>query len=330
MRTRRLGTLGPVSVVSLGGGGIGRVYGHVDKAEAWGTIRAAHDAGVTLLDLAPIYGPGEASPEAEELVGRAFGGKLPSDVLVTSKIILEDPVSPALAAAQMRTSLAQTLKRLGRSHLDVYFAHSFIRPAGTAPVPGTIDVDTVKYVLRPEFERLIGEGLIRAWGLTATAVPEPIIELLGEHPRPHVIQCVTNPLDALGNLWPPGVPGEPASAAIINAAARNGVAVMGVRALAAGALADSMDRVPDPADPVAADAILGQAFRARARASGVSAAQLAYRYALSLPNVATVVTGAKTRAELDECLYAASLPPLPPQLMRALEALHPTAARTAS
>lgn len=330
MRTRQLGALGPASVVSLGGGGIGRVYGHVDKSEALSTIRAAYDAGVTLLDLAPIYGPAEASPEAEELAGRAFGGRLPSDLLVTSKIVLEDPLSPELAAAQMRTSLRQTLKRLHRSHLDVYFLHSFIRPGGSAPVPATIDVDTARYVVRPEFERLIGEGLIRSWGLTATAVPEPIIELLCESPQPLAIQCVTNPLDALGNLWPPGVPGEPASAAIISAAARNGIAVMGVRALAAGALADCLDRVPGPSDPVSADVVAGQAFRAEARASGISAAQLAYQYALSLPDVATIVTGAKTRTELSECLHAASLPPLEPELMRALETIHFTPAEAAS
>src|SRR5919206_3034575 len=95
LETRPFGRLGVVSSISMGGGGIGRVYGHVDRAEALATVRAAHDAGVTLFDLAPTYGPGEAAPEAEELVAEAFGGRIGDDVLVTSKVLLQEELSRA-------------------------------------------------------------------------------------------------------------------------------------------------------------------------------------------------------------------------------------------
>src|SRR4051794_26924709 len=158
MNMRTFGRLGTVSAISLGGGGVGSVYGAVDRDEAVATVRAAVDAGITMLDLAPIYGPGEASPQAELIVGEAFARKLPEHVRVTSKVVIEDPAPAEVIRSTMRASLRETLDRLGRDHLDVYILHSYIRPAGTAPLPGTVAVDVVRDVVRPEFERLVDAG----------------------------------------------------------------------------------------------------------------------------------------------------------------------------
>jgi aryl-alcohol dehydrogenase-like predicted oxidoreductase len=87
-------------------------------------------------------------------------------------------------------------------------------------------------------------------------------------------------------------------------AVARGVPVMGIRALAAGALADRLDRATTASDPAALDAQRAGEFRALAREHGVSAAHLAHRYALSLPDVGTLVIGAKNRRELAECVAA--------------------------
>ena len=81
MEARTLGRLGPVSVLTLGGGGLGRVWGETSREEAVATVRAAVDAGITLLDVAPGYGRGEA----ERVVGEAFGGRLPDGVRIGTK-----------------------------------------------------------------------------------------------------------------------------------------------------------------------------------------------------------------------------------------------------
>jgi aryl-alcohol dehydrogenase-like predicted oxidoreductase len=146
--------------------------------------------------------------------------------------------------------------------------------------------------------------------LTATAATEPVCKLLSEDPAPDVVQCVTNALDAIGNLWPAGLEGRPDNARIRESAIARGICVMGVRALAAGAMADRLDRALPPSDPAARDAARADGFRAFARSRGVSPAYLAYQYALSLPGVATVVSGAKTRRELQECLAAEAAPRL--------------------
>jgi aryl-alcohol dehydrogenase-like predicted oxidoreductase len=49
MQMRSFGSLGQVSALTLGGGGIGSVWGTVERAEAVATVRAALDAGITRL-----------------------------------------------------------------------------------------------------------------------------------------------------------------------------------------------------------------------------------------------------------------------------------------
>jgi aryl-alcohol dehydrogenase-like predicted oxidoreductase len=53
MKSRSFGRLGQVSAVTLGGGGIGNVWGPVDRAEAVATVRAAVDAGITMINVPP-------------------------------------------------------------------------------------------------------------------------------------------------------------------------------------------------------------------------------------------------------------------------------------
>src|SRR5688572_8143309 len=104
MQTRQLGSLWPVSALTLGGGGLGQLWGPTTRAEAVATVHAAVDAGVTLLDLAPLYGNGEA----ERVIGEAFAGRLPQGVRVTTKIYLGNPSGPEVEQV-VRASLAQSL-----------------------------------------------------------------------------------------------------------------------------------------------------------------------------------------------------------------------------
>jgi len=50
METRTLGSLGRVSVLTLGGGGIGEVWGATTHDEGIATLREAIDLGITVLD----------------------------------------------------------------------------------------------------------------------------------------------------------------------------------------------------------------------------------------------------------------------------------------
>ncbi len=171
--------------------------------------------------------------------------------------------------------------------------------------------------MRPAFERLVAEGLIGAWGLTGIGHPDTIIKLLGERPAPAVVQCIANLLDSPGGLKFFDGPAKPRD--VMAAARANGVGVMGIRAVQAGALTAAIDR-PLPDDhPEMLDYARAAGFRALCAELGEDPAAIAHRYALSL-NIDTLVLGVKNRQELAACVAAAEAGPLPPELIARIEA----------
>lgn len=309
-----LGPLGPVSRLTLGGGGLGQLWGRTDRAECVATVRAAADAGIDLIDLAYRYGEGEA----ELVLGEAFEGRLPAGVRVTSKCLLGN-CPPGEIEGRLRQSLHDSLARMRLERLDLFFLHSNVAPDGhpmrnhpDAATRMTAHGDFVA-VVRPCFEAFIAEGLIGAWGLTGIGHPDAIIDLLADRPAPAVVQCIANPLDSPGSLKFYDDPARPRE--MIAAAQANQVGVMGIRAVQAGALTDAIDRdLPDDHAEVR-DYNKAGAYRALAAELGLSAAALGHRYALSMAGVDTVVLGVKNRDELAECVAAAQAGPLTADVM---------------
>jgi aryl-alcohol dehydrogenase-like predicted oxidoreductase len=314
MELRNFGRLGQISALTLGGGGIGAVWGTTDRQEAVATVHAALDAGITMLDVAPAYGP---DFEAERVAGDALRSGSFGDVMTTSKVGLPDDTERDFAG-RIRRSLTASLDRLGRDHLDLFLLHTQIR--SDAPAEGTIGRDGY-HEAAAEFIRLRDEGLIRAWGITAVGHPDQVITLLGETPRPDAAQVVVNALDLNADWYFDGV--APRSDDIVRSATDNGVQVMAIRAVAAGALTSSIDRTVEADSPVAKDFAAAEPFRKLAAEMGATPAALAHRYALTAPGVSTVILGVKNRAELAECLAAEAAGPLTRSEMDALRALRP-------
>src|SRR3974390_3138340 len=113
MKTRMLGRLWPVSALTLGGGGIGQLWGATTREECIATVHAAVDRGITLLDMAPAYGNGEA----ESVVGAAFEGRLPVGVRVTTKHRLGTPPTGEVETKIVR-SLEESLARMRLRRVD--------------------------------------------------------------------------------------------------------------------------------------------------------------------------------------------------------------------
>ncbi|MBV8332772.1 MAG: aldo/keto reductase, partial [Candidatus Eremiobacteraeota bacterium] len=217
-----------------------------------------------------------------------------------------------------------SLARLRLSHLDLFFLHSNVVPDATHPArrPEVATrmtlYETFVAEVRPLFERLVGEGLIGAWGLTGIGHPDTIIRLLGERPAPGAVQCIANLLDSPGALKFFDGPAKPRE--VMAAARGNGVGVMGIRAVQAGALTNALDRRLAADHPEMRDYARAAGFRRLAAELEISPALLAHRYALSLP-VDTVVLGVKNRAELAECVAAAEAGPLPADLAARIDQL---------
>ena len=307
MRQRPFGKLGMTSALTLGGGGLGQIWGQTTREECVATVREAVDAGIDLLDLAPSYGAGEA----ETVIGAAFGGKLPNGVRVTTKCRVGD-TPPNRAYGLLSESLAGSLERMKVDHVDIMFLHNSV-VLGDEGGERVTTVASVAEAVAPAFERLIAEGRVRYWGLTGIGWADALIELLTNGPRPDYIQCISNLLDSPGGLLPRETPARPRD--IIAAANANNSVVMGIRAVQAGALTDTIDRPLPAGHSELADYARAAPFRAIAGEVGKPAAFLAHQYALSMEGVSTVVLGVKNRGELRECIAAEAAAPMDPDLM---------------
>lgn len=319
MRTSPFGVLGQVSRLTLGGGGIGQIWGDTSREESRATLLAAVESGVDLIDSAPMY------RNCEAIIGETFGGKPPSHLRFTTKCALATPPKGE-AYRRLSASLDASLAAMRLSRIDIFFLHTNICPddysyAHSRQPREDFATTWSSYLddVAPAFEKLKAEGRIGAWGVTGTGVPATIIDALTLGPKPDFVQVVANLLDSAGGMRRYAEPARPRD--ILAAANARGVPVMGIRAVQAGALTAAVDRGLSPNHPDAQDFVRAAPFRAYAAARGEDPAQLAHAYALSMAGVATVVLGVKNRAELAQCVTAEAQSPLPAETLAEIDAL---------
>jgi aryl-alcohol dehydrogenase-like predicted oxidoreductase len=319
MDTSDFGAIGKVSRLTLGGGGIGLIWGASTRDESLATIKAALDGGIDLLDTAPMYG------QCESIVADAFAGKLPSHLRITTKYQLGSP-APGDVAPKLNQSLDASLAAMKLDRVDIFFLHTNICPDDYvyAIRPDLQDVYATRWSLYedhvvPAMESLKAAGKIGHWAITGVGVPQSILRAIDAPRPPAVIQAVTNLLDSAGSMRRFAEQAQPRT--IIAAAKARGIGVMGIRAVQAGALTAEFDRTLSPNNPDAKDYARAEPYRMLCRALGEDPAILAHRYALSLPGVDTVVLGVKNRTELAQCLEAERSGPLEPSSMAKIDSL---------
>jgi aryl-alcohol dehydrogenase-like predicted oxidoreductase len=321
MEQRQLGNLWPVSALALGGGGIAQIWGETTRQEAVATARAAVDQGITLLDMAPSYGKGEA----EMVIGEAFDGKLPEGVRITTKCN-----AGTLGADKMldkiERSVVRSLKTMKREQADIFFLHSQIIPEDYEMKEGveTQHLWCTKWrsyedAFLPAMEALKKKGLIAAWGITGVGLPSLVMQALRHEQRPDAVQIITNLMDSPGGIRRYEEPPEPRN--IIRTALNNNVGVVGIRAVQAGALTAHMDRLLETTNPDMIDYIRARPWRDLCEELGEDPALLAHRYALAMDGVSTVVLGVKNRDELQGVLDAEAKGPLNPEIISKINAL---------
>jgi len=319
MRNATLGRFEGVSRLTLGGGGLGLGWGESTEQEAVATVHAALDAGINLIDTAPMYGACEA------VIAEALQGTLPAGVRITTKCQLGEPVAGTVAG-KLEESLDASLAAMRLDHADVFFLHSNICEDDTVyahrndqraafATPWSQYVDEVI----PAFENLKRRGRIGVWGITGIGLPSTIMKALAYDVKPGVVQAIANLLDSPGGIR--RFAEAPRPRAIIAAAKAHGVGVMGIRAVQAGALTAAFDREVKASHPEAADYERAAPYRVLCAEIGVDPALLAHRYALDLDAIDTVVLGVKNRAELAQCVEAEALGPLPADLRARIDGL---------
>jgi aryl-alcohol dehydrogenase-like predicted oxidoreductase len=178
MQYRLLGRTGPrVSALGLGCMGMSGMYGPADRAESIGTIHAALEAGITLLDTGDFYGMGHN----EMLIGEALKGSKRSGALISVKFgALRDPGGGwsgyDARPEAVKNFLAYSLQRLGLDHIDIY------RPARLDPiVPIEETVGAIAEMVRAGYVRHIGLSEAGSGTIRKAAAVHPISDLQIEY-----------------------------------------------------------------------------------------------------------------------------------------------------
>ena len=295
MQKVRLGRNGPeVSVLGLGCMGMSPgIYGPSDETESVATLRAAVEAGVTLIDTGDFYGMGHN----EMLIRRALDG-VPRERLVYSVKFgaLRAPDGGwggnDTRPAAVKNFLAYTLRRLGTDYIDIY------RPARLDPaVPIEDTIGAIADMVRTGYVRHIGLSEVGAATIRRAHKVHPISDLQIEY------SLMSRSIEK----------------SILPATRELGIAITAYGVLSRGILSG---RVPDASvkgdlrvvrmpryaqGNLEKNLALVEALAAIGKEKGATPAQLAIAWARSRgPDIVPVI-GTRRRAQLDESLGALAL-----------------------
>lgn len=276
---RRLGRAGfDVTALSLGGAGLGGLYGPVPEEAALQTVRRALDHGINYIEGAPFYG------DCERRYGKLLGdlGGRPTGLHLCTKVGMHPARHGDYSGPAARWSVEESLRVLGVSSVDLVQVHAL----------ESIDLD---FVLGPagavcELERMRDEGKLRAIGFAIRgsayhrrAIASGRFDVILIHDDFSLIRRTDT--------------------AVIEEAHAAGVGVLAARVLMTGLLAggDPMKNERLAAHP---DVGAARDWWLWARACGVPLQAVALQFAMRYPGVSSVVVGASYPTEVDENVTA--------------------------
>jgi aryl-alcohol dehydrogenase-like predicted oxidoreductase len=302
MEYRQLGDSGLfVSSLMLGSAAFtppaGGTAASVDLDNARRLLELAVDAGVNMVDTADSYGGGVA----EEVVGELLVGF--PDVLVSSKVAF--PMGPTpndrgLSRRHVLASADNSLRRLGRDHIDLYHLHLW---DGLTPVEETLDAlsllassGKIRYVAVSNFSAWHVMKFLAA--AQALGAPRPIAHQI--HYTPHVrdaeFELLPMAIDqGIGTLvW------SPLGGGLLSGKYRRNQAPP-----AGGRFASGFTEPPVPDEGRLYDIV--DELVAVAAQRDATPAQIALAYTLHRPGVSSLIVGARRVEQLVDNLGSADL-----------------------
>jgi aryl-alcohol dehydrogenase-like predicted oxidoreductase len=315
MQSRRLGKTGrDVSEIGFGAWAIGGSWGETNDGESLAAMHAAVDAGVTFFDTADVYGDGRS----EKLVAQLLRDR-DEPLMVATKFgrrAAEQNVAE-FTYDNLRGWLERSRENLGVDTVDLVQLHC--PPWEAYYTPSIFE----------SCERLVDEGLVRAYGVSVEKIEEALKAI--EYPSVATVQIIFNIFRQ-----------RPAGLFFEQAQLRN-VGVIVRVPLASGLLTGKFSRDSSfAADDHRSYNRHGEQFDVGETFSGVdyetgldaveelgallpegaSLTQLALRWILDHPAVATVIPGAKTSDQAHANAAASELAPLSESTQTAIATLY--------
>lgn len=294
MLYRPLGRSGlMVSAVGIGCNNFGRADTMTETQDGTtSVVDAALDSGVNFFDTADVYGkrPGLS----EEMLGRALGGRR-DDVVVATKFghaTLDGGIDQPSARGSrryVRRAVEASLRRLGTEWIDLYQLHT---PDPITPIDETLSA--LDDLITEGKVRYIGHSNLRGWQI-AEADYEAV---LGSHPR---FISAQNEFSLIV---------RDAEREVLPAARRFGLGFLPFFPLYNGLFTGKFTREGGPADSrimrirkhllddAPWDAI--EALQVFAEARGRTLLEVTFGWLLAQPNLASVIAGATSPAQIRE------------------------------
>jgi L-galactose dehydrogenase len=291
--TRSLGRTGlQVPVLSFGASSLGQEFRSVTLDEALGSVKAALDSGLNLIDTSPFYGRGMS----EVLLGVALKSIPRDDYLLCTKLGRYSLEHFDFSAKRVAESVDVSLHRLGTDHLDIILCHDI------EFVPMQQIVDETLPALRKARE----QGKVRFIGFSG--YPQKIFRFICDQAD---VDCVLNYNQyTLQNT-------RFADETVAWLKARS-IGVMNAGPFSARLLTDA-PLPPWLKEPEEVKAAARQAAEI-CRARGSSIAKLALQFSIANPDIATTVAGSANPANVREwARWAAE--PLDEELVRDVQAI---------
>ena len=293
MKTRSLGKTGlQVPILSFGASSLGQEFRSVTLDEALGSVKAALDCGLNLIDTSPFYGRGMS----EVLLGVALKSIPRDHYLLCTKLGRYDLSHFDFSAKRVAESVDVSLHRLGTDHLDIILCHDI------EFVPMQQIVDETLPALRKARE----QGKIRVIGFSG--YPQKIFRFICDQAE---VDCVLN----YNQYTLQNTRFADETIAYLEA---KGIGVMNAGPFSARLLTDA----PLPHWLKEPEEVKGAARRAAdlCRARGSSIAKLALQFSIANPGIATTVAGSASPANVREwARWAAE--PLDEELVRDVQAI---------
>jgi aryl-alcohol dehydrogenase-like predicted oxidoreductase len=291
--TRSLGRTGlQVPIVSFGASSLGQEFRSVTLDEALGSVKAALECGLNLIDTSPFYGRGMS----EVLLGVALKSIPRDDYLLCTKLGRYSLEHFDFSAKRVAESVDVSLHRLGTDHLDIILCHDI----EFVPMQQIVD-ETL-----PALRKARDQGKVRCIGFSG--YPQKIVRFICDQAD---VDCVLNYNQyTLQNT-------RFAEETIPYLKAR-GIGVMNAGPFSARLLTDAPlpHWLKEPETVKAAAREAADLCRAR----GSSIAKLALQFSLANPDIATTVAGSANPANIREwARWAAE--PLDEELVRDVQAI---------
>ena len=313
MEKRKLGKTGlDVSLLGFGCGAVGGLMVGGTPADQERAVARALELGINYFDTAAQYGNGRS----EENLGRVLKALKP-EIYVGTKVRLP-PTEPGQIGGAIAAALEASLARLQLERVDLYQFHNAI--VGTTG-GGNFAVESMLEEVVPAFERLVQQGKIDHYGITAVGETASLLRVVDARAfgTAQVSFNLLNP--SPGAAVPAGFPAQDFGNLLTHTKTAN-MGVINIRVLAGGALSGSEERHAlgsPPPEPIGSgssyrtDVERAQRFMPLVREGHAdSLIEAALRYAIASDAVSTVLVGYSTLEQLEIAARSINKGPLSP------------------